>query len=98
MTQQEIEDKVIQLQSEISFHNTQMNLREKQLLDLRKMQEDFLDPHAVIPKKYNTLQEWESDTNHKTLVSDNIFKNKSDAEKHWQLFDNIKDHFKIVKV
>jgi len=98
MNEKELTEKTQKLQKEISELNRKMNLKEKELLDLRKEWDNIYNPHAVIPIKFSSLKDWEENTKYKKIIQDNIFKNKSEAERHHQLYDDIKDHFKIVKV
>lgn len=87
MTQQEIDNKRRELQVQRSTLERQISEIDNEFYNLRQLEVELDDPHALIPNSYNIIEEWLEGHPHPNSVLSMIAKNKAEAES-WKISCN----------
>lgn len=98
MNQTEIENKIQELR--VRKSSLEMNIAEidKNIQGLRKLERELVDPHALIPKQYSTIDEWLKGHPFPDAVNAMRFKNKTEAYSVQISCNTYQSSYHIVKL
>ncbi len=97
MNQTEIEKNLQELQIRKSSLQKEIADVDKNIEDLRTIETKLVDPHALIPKQYSSIEEWLEGHPFPNAVNAMRFKNKREAYMVQLSCNTYQDSYHIVK-
>ncbi|WP_343322302.1 hypothetical protein [Sphingobacterium multivorum] len=98
MNQIEIENKIQELRIRKSSLESNITDIDKKIQHLRQLERELEDPHALIPKQYNTIDEWLDGHPFPNAVNAMRCKNKAEAYRVQLTCNTYQESYHIVKL